>query len=300
MPEVSVVIPAYNAEGTIGETLESVLAQTFDDFEVLVIDDGSTDGTYDVSAATSDDRVRVLSGVNGGVARARNRGLEASAGQLVAFLDADDLWKPTKLARQVEVLASHEDIGVCFPAAVRIDADGKRLRAMPTCVYPDYCEALLLYSMIVPASCSSVMLRRGLALELGGFDPALSQAADWDFSLRLSRIAAFAAIEEELVMYRTHAGQMSNDIRLLERDTFAVLHKFFADPASQPYLPLRSRVYSNHWMICSGSYLHAGQVGASLRCLMRGLRAYPPNVRRPLGLPWRWMSRLGRTKVSPV
>ena len=294
------VIPAYNAEETIGETLASVLSQTFTDFEVLVIDDGSTDATVDVVGDADDNRVRVLSVSNGGVSRARNHGIEAATGQYVALLDADDLWQPAKLERQVEVLASRAGVGMCFTAAVRVNARGTRLGAMPVRDYPDYCEGLLLYSMIVPAADSNAILRRELALELGGFDPAFSQTADWDFFLRLSRITRFAAIPEELVLYRTFAGNMSSDIGLLERDTFAVLDKFFGDPTSQPYLHLRQRVYSNHWMICSGSYLHAGKLGSSLRCLVRGLRAYPRNVRRPLGLPSRWMARLSKGSVSPV
>lgn len=294
MCEVSVVIPAYNAERTLADTLSSVLEQTFEDFEVLVIDDGSTDRTGELARNTGDPRVRVVTVANGGVARARNRGIGASRGELIAFLDADDLWRSRKLERQVAFLHGRPDVGVCFTAAVRVDADTQPIGLMPAREYADYCAALLLTSAGAACACSSGIVRRALALDVGGFDPSLSQSADWDFWLRLSRITRSAPVSDVLVLYRSYPGNMSSDIALLERDTFAVLDKFFADPASGPYTHLRAPVYSNHWLICSGSYLHNAQLAASVRCLARGLVADPTNISRPLGAPWRWLSRLVR------
>jgi hypothetical protein len=138
------------------------------------------------------------------------------------------------------------------------------------------------------------MVRREIAVDIGGFDARFSQCADWDYFLRASLVAAVAPLNEPLVLYRTAAGNMSSDIRLLERDTFAVLDKTFSDPGFARYAPIRRRVYSNHWMICSGSYLHAGQFGPAVRCLGRALEADPTNVARPLGIPSRWIAR--RTK----
>jgi glycosyltransferase involved in cell wall biosynthesis len=299
IPDVSVVIPAYNAERTLGETLASALAQTLDDLEVIVIDDGSTDATAAIAQNVTDKRVRVLSVPNGGVARARNRGMHEARGRFVAFLDADDIWRPLKLERQVSLLHAQPEVGMCFTAAFRVDADTRIIASMAVREYRDYCEALLLHSMV--AGCvSSGVVRRALALDVGGFDPTFSQSADWDFWLRLSRVTEFTPVPEPLVLYRSCPGNMSSDVALLERDTFAVLDKFFADQMAEPYLPLRSRTYSNHWMTCSGSYLHAGEIRASLRCLRRGLGAYPANIRRPLGLPRRWMTRRTTTPVGPA
>ena len=291
MPQVSVVIPAYNAAATLRQTLATVAEQTHADLEIVVVDDGSTDDTASLARDAGDERLRVISVSNGGVARARNHGIEEARGDFVAFLDADDLWRPAKLERQVEVLAAHPDVGMCFAGAERIDEHERTVEVIPAYEYADWCEALLLYSVVVSGSCSSGMVRRELALEAGGFDPAFSQTADWDFWLRLSRITRFAPVSEPLVMYRTHAGNMSSNIALLERDTFAVLDRFFADPASAPYASLRRQAYCNHWMICSGSYLHAGQIASSARCLVKGLRAYPPGITQPLGMPRRWIRR---------
>ena len=298
MPEVSVVIPAYNAERTLAATLRSVIDQSLSDFEVIVVDDGSTDHTKDVALEPRDDRIRVLSVPNGGVSRARNHGIASAASDLVAFLDADDIWLRAKLARQVEVMRRKPNIGMCFVGAMRVDDRLEPIGPLPANDYPDFCDALLLYSVVVSGTCSSGLVRRQLALDIGGFDPAFSQTADWDFWIRLSQATDFAPIADTLVLHRAHAGSMSSDIRLLERDTFAVLDKFFGGANSAPYGHMRSRIYSNHWMICSGSYVHAGRRADAIRCLVTGIRTYPPNVTRPLGFPWRWIQR--RVTASPV
>ena len=295
MPEVSVVIPAYNAEPTLSETLASVCAQTFSDIEVIVIDDGSTDGTAALVRGWQDPRVRVVSVPQGGVARARNTGIELSTGAFVAFIDADDMWLPAKLERQLEAIRAPGDHGMCVTAAIRVDARGAELAPIPVVQTDDYCKALLLDSMV--AGClSSGLVRRSAIERSGAFNPALSQCADWDLWLRLSRVTTFAVVPGELVLYRVHANNMSADISLLERDTFGVLDAFFSDVASTPYRRLRRRVYSNHRLICSGSYLHAGRFVDAVRCLIVGLATYPPNIGRVLArAPW----RMRRTTQAP-
>jgi len=293
VPEVSIVVPAHNAGRTLAQTLASVRAQTVADYEVIVVDDGSTDDTAQVAGEAQDSRVSVVSTANGGVARARNHGIARATGSFVAFLDADDLWRPTKLADQLARLAADPSAGVCVTAATRIDDSSREIGLMRLEDTRDTCAALLLRSMV--AGCvSSGVVRRSLLEAVGGFDPAFSQCADWDLWLRLSRQTRFSLIDEDLVLYRTHCGNMSSNISLLERDTFAVLDKFFACEASGPYLPLRRRAYSNHWLICSGSYLHAREAGNSVRCLANALREDPSNLGHLAGLPRRWCARLTR------
>ena len=294
MPEVTVVIPAYNAERFIAETLRSVQAQTFRDFKVLVVDDGSTDRTAHIVDAFGPP-IRRLHQKNGGVSRARNAGSAATSGRFIAFLDADDLWDPPKLERQVELLRSRPDVGFCYAGIRRIGADGGVRQVELAREYEDLCRELLLNSCVVASSSSSIMVRRDVLQRAGGYDPALSQCADWDFLIRLSLLARGAALPEALVSYRTFAGNMSSDVSRLERDTFAVLTKFFSGPDGRRYADIQRRCYSNHWMILSGSYLHAGRLGQSMRALAKGLRLAPANLKRPLGLPLRWMARgLGR------
>lgn len=286
MPVVSVVIPAYNAERTLGSTLESALGQTLDDVEVIVVDDGSTDTTAALASGIGHP-VRCISIPNGGVSNARNVGIEAALGRYVAFLDADDQWEAEKLERQAALLDADPDIGGSYTGIQRVDDDQRTIGTAPAAPYPDLCRALLLYSGVV--NMSSSMVRRSLAPL---FDRRFSQCADWDYFLRLSRLTRVVPIPDLLVRYRSSPGRMSSDIGLLERDTFAVLDSFFAGPLGERYRHMHRRIYSNHWMILSGSYLHAGNPASSLRCLATGLTLYPPNARRPIGAPFRWARRL--------
>ena len=114
MPTVSVVIPAYNPERTILETVESVLHQTFSDFELIVINDGSTDRTLDLLQTVQDSRLKIFSYSNGGLALARNRGISHAQGAYISFIDADDLWTIDKLELQLEALKQHPDMGVAY------------------------------------------------------------------------------------------------------------------------------------------------------------------------------------------
>jgi hypothetical protein len=114
--------------------------------------------------------------------------------------------------------------------------------------------------------------------------------------LRMSMITSFLPLHEELVLYRSVPGTMSSDPELLERDTFAMLDKFYAEPWSAPYSAIRRRVYANHWMVCAGTYLHARRVGESLRCVRSGLRSDPRTIGRPLSLPFRWARRALRRR----
>jgi hypothetical protein len=288
MPEVTVVIPAYNAERFIAETLGSVQSQTFRDLEVLVVDDGSTDRTAGIVDSFGPP-VRRLHQQNGGVSRARNAGSAAASGRFIALLDADDLWDPPKLERQVALLRARPEVGFCYTGLRRVDAAGRVRTVQLARDHPDLCRTLLLESCVI--AISSVVVRRELMVTSGGFDPAFSQCADWDLWMRLSLRAPSAAVAEPLMRYRTFEGNMSSDVAHLERDTFAVLDKFFSGPDGWRYADIQRRCYSNHWMILSGSYLHAGRVGGSFRALANGLRLEPANVSRPLGLPLRWMAR---------
>jgi glycosyltransferase involved in cell wall biosynthesis len=292
--EVSVVIPAYNAARTIGKTVDTVLAQTFPDFELIVVDDGSKDDTADIVEAVGDSRVTCVRTQNGGVSVARNRGLERASGRYVAFLDADDAWKPAKLERQHAAMKANPDVGVSFPATVVVDDDLRPTAAHEAVHRDDYTAALLLEGNIIAGSASSVMARASLFDEVGGFDPSLSLCADWDMWLRLSAAASFVPIDEPLALYRSIPGTMSSDPAVLERDTFAMFDKFFASPASARYDGIRRRAYGNQWMVCAGSYLHTRDVRDALRCAVAGLRSDPRTMSRLVSFPARWADRARR------
>ena len=271
-----------------------MLAQSFVDLELLVIDDGSQDDTADVVGARDDPRLNVISTENRGVSTARNRGLELAAGPYVAFLDADDAWQPTKLERQYHAMSDMPAVGMCFASAQMVDDDLRPIGMDWAVDRADYSEALLLEGNIVAGGGSSVLARTSVINRAGRFDPRLSQCADWDMWLRMSAITGFTPLYEPLVLYRSVPGTMSSDPELLERDTFALLDKFYASPASAAYHGVRKRAYANHWMVCAGSYLHAGRLQDSLRCVAAGLRSDPRTVSRLMSFPVRWANRAQR------
>ena len=208
-PHVTVVIPVYQGESRIGRTLERLRAQTFTDFEVVVVNDGSTDGTSEVvrHAALADPRIRLIEQPNGGIASARNCGVEAARGGALAFLDDDDLWHREKLACQVARLdTSHAAVVSCYSALV--DHDGRllgwRLGGTPEGnVYREMLE----WDMV---SGGSVALVARAAIEAaGGFDVSLPDRADWDLWIRLARQHAFTCVPRTLVGYTRRAGSVS-------------------------------------------------------------------------------------------
>jgi len=292
--QISVIIPAYNASRTVGAAVDSVLAQTFPDFEVLVIDDGSQDDTAEVVRARDDPRVQCVRTQNGGVSVARNRALEHAAGPYVAFLDADDAWLPTKLERQHAAMTEKPGVGVCFSSAQLVDDDLRPVGIDWAVARADYTEAILLEGNVVRAGGTSVLARTSMVHEAGGFDPRLSQCADWDLWLRMSLFTSFLPLHEPLVEYRIVGGTMSSDPELLERDTFTMLDKFFASSASPAYNHLRKRAYANRSMVCAGTYLHAGRLRDSMRCVVAALRSDPRTVGRLVSFPVRWADRARR------
>lgn len=208
-PRVSVVTAARNMEKYISGTIGSVLGQTLTDFESIVIDDGSNDGTAAIVRSTGDPRVRLICVTNGGVSAARNRGLEACRAPLVVFLDADDLLVPDALERLVATMATHPDHVACFGHHVRIREDGGPLgsaapfafKQLPT---SDTLRHLLCRNFIVNGG--ALCIRTAAARSVGGYDPALRFAEDWEFWCRLAALGDFVLLRDFVVVqYRVRA-----------------------------------------------------------------------------------------------
>jgi hypothetical protein len=193
-------------------------------------------------------------------------------------------------------MVARPSVGLCFTSAEVLNGGFRRIGEDSALSFPDYTEALLTAGNIVPGGGSSAMVRRSVLDAVGYFDPKLSQCADWDLWLRVSVASDVAGIDEMQVRYRPTPGSMSSDPVLLERDTFALLDKFFASPESTPYLSRRRRVYATQWMVCAGTYLHAGRLRDSLRCVRRGVVTDPSSLARPLLLPVRVGSRVWRSR----
>jgi glycosyltransferase involved in cell wall biosynthesis len=220
MPEdslVSIVIPVYNGERFIGPTLASALAQTYHHIEVVVVDDGSTDRTAFLveTAAARDGRIRYLKTQNSGAAAARNFGISEARGKLIAPLDADDLWHPEKIARQVEVMqASSAEVGLVYCWSIGIDENDFILPAAKTNSTAQGRVTAELAERNFLANSSSPLMKRCYFDEVGGYDISLvpSGAVDLKLYLALSDVCEFAVVPEYFVGYRTWTGGMSRDV----------------------------------------------------------------------------------------
>ena len=220
MPHVSVVIPLFDTERYIGAAIESVLAQTFADFELIVIDDGSRDLGPAIARSFGDARVRVVTQTNRGLAGARNSGIRESRGDLVALLDADDRYTPEKLARHVAQLAAHPDLGVSFSASRLIDADGHPLGLVQRPQRPAF-GAPEIFCRNPVGNGSAPVIRRSALDAIAFPHPSQAYTCWFDESFRQSediecwlRIAAttpwrFGYVDAELTEYRITRGGLS-------------------------------------------------------------------------------------------
>lgn len=247
---ISVVIPAFNAEPFLRDAIESVLRQSYSPIDCIVVDDGSSDGTSS-AVAQYGGRVRLISQQNQGVARARNRGAAEGIGELLAFLDADDVWLPERLATQARALRGTA-AGAVLCAATEVDRYlrpivDRRLAPRPSR------ETMLLQRGALVSCSSNMLIKRSTFDELGGFHHALSVSADWDFLLRLLEAGPLEYVDEPLVLYRRHGGNMSTDIATMARDMSMAYREAFA---RQPDLaPIRRQAYGRlHWMLAGSSY----------------------------------------------
>jgi glycosyltransferase involved in cell wall biosynthesis len=207
MPTVTVVIPVYNGEGYICEALESVFAQTFCDYEVLCINDGSTDRSAALLMSYGE-RVRVVHQENAGQSAARNAGVALARGEYIAFLDQDDRWYPSKLAQEVAVLAAASDVVLVHCNYDQVDAEGRMLQAGAGLVERASALAsplglLIGEALILP---SAMCVRRNTFQRVGGFDAELRGFEDFDLVARLKPQGRFVLLHESGMAHRLHEG----------------------------------------------------------------------------------------------
>ena len=296
MPEVSVIIPTYNSARYLVEAVDSVLAQSYKEFEILVIDDGSTDETPAVMKKYGPP-VRYIRQKNGGVSAARNKGIEESTGLYVAFLDADDTWLPNKLERQISELRAHQNYRFCYSDFIPVTSDLEPLEVDRLDPQGTALEDLLLRGNVVGSICT-VLCDRALFDVVGGFDLSLSQCADWDMWVRLARVTDFLYLDDRLVTYRKHDTNMSGNPELLELDSILVLEKGFANGDLPQTISNRRRAaFARNYMVLAGTYFHSRRYTEFLRCAARAVSMDFRQVNRLLTYPIRRVSRqLNRTK----
>ena len=287
-PLVSVVVPAYNCAPFIGETVSSVYQQTYRNWEVIVIDDGSTDETKGALAPHMG-RIRYVHQQNRGTAAARNEGVRHARGELIAFLDHDDVWLPEKLDFQVRVMGKSSDCGLVFTDGKMFTADGIRresalsgrldqwIDAHPTedlfVVAGNILRNLLFCNEIVSAS--SVMVRRECLERVGGFDEGIAIADDHDLWLRIARQYTVALIRRCLYMWRWHDGSQSGPIRDRMQGwteaSLVVQEKHLPHAPPDVRRPLRAQMAKQYWE-CARFYFDRNQFRQSRKMLIGCIR----------------------------
>jgi len=289
-PRVSVVIPSYNCARFLRETLESVFAQTCPDVEIIVVDDGSTDGSKELLERFAD-RVRVIHQENQGVSAARNRGIRESRGEFVAFLDADDLWHPEKLEQQLRLFANPA-VGLVHCAVEYMDEQNRPLGTNFTGRRGRVLKAIaLLQGTVVLAGGSTAVVRREAFDKVGFFDREMSTAADWDMWRRIACAYEIDVVREPLMRYRLRPGSMHRNVDLFANDILHGFASLFADPAAAEVHHLKRRAYGTLYLMLSGSYLHAGRWRQCLSYGARALLTWPFTATYVLALPMRRVHR---------
>lgn len=285
-PRVSVIVPCFNAEDYVGQALDSALAQTHGNIEIIVVDDGSTDSTPEILAGYAD-RVRVLRQQNSGSAAARNRGIDAATGELVAFLDADDFWFPEKLQMQVSHLVSCSDCAVVYCGWLTLSAGPDGRFPQPVRPAPNVGDDRIdpersgwLYHLLLQESVvhtSTAVFRRDVIESVGRFDESLRRGQDLDYWLRTSRVTQIHKLSAVLSVYRLHADSITRQpnpvnyrARVIEK---ALATWGLADPAGR-MLDARvvRRVLKQSWRGHGYQHLKRGSADQALRSFSKALR----------------------------
>lgn len=281
MPQISVVIPTFNRAALIGETIDSVLAQTFQDFEIIVVDDGSTDNTATV-IANYGSSVKYLYQENAGQAAARNAGIRAAQGQYVALLDSDDLWLPLKLERQVSCLLSSGGCSWVYCDADRFVGHGEgavgRRHRSSRAGGGWIAQQLLLESSIASPT---PVVHRSVFAQVGLFEESklLRNREDWDMWLRIAAQYPVAYVPIVLARYRIHSARatQAESPWTVHQSKLAVIERAVAF-APDVYGPVRSRALAAQHLETGNRLAAQGRLPAARRMFWQAIRWWPPTL----------------------
>jgi glycosyltransferase involved in cell wall biosynthesis len=280
-PTVSIITPTFNRLRYIVDTVRSVQAQTFEDWELVVVDDGSTDQTVATLEALGDSRIRCISIPHSGyLALVRNLGVRQSRGTYVAFQDSDDLWLPHKLALQLERLRERPERRWSYTSFRLIDAGGApypttdphfgRVRARSDGLP----RRLLAHEEIITTS--TILVERSLFDEVGGFNDQLRRAAEFDLAVRLSRRSPAGVVEEPVVLLRRHAGSASTNRAWVYESLARTFERYVREAPDEETRAICRRQLARHSLDLADARLRDGDVTDALRALGTAIRARAP------------------------
>jgi glycosyltransferase involved in cell wall biosynthesis len=252
-PMVSVIVPTYNREKYIKQAIDSILQQTFTDFELIVVDDGSTDQTAELVQQIPDDRIRYVYRENGGTSEAVNTGISHIRGEYFTKLDSDDLWEDTLLEDLVSSLESNPQVGAVYARAQYIDEAGNKLdrfRGWPMAFPENPFKSFLFYDTSVTIT---TLIRRSAMDEVGIFDGSNICSEDWDYIIRVAKITKVIYLDKVLGYVRSHSSNKTGgDPKYLYERTWGrvrILDKFFGEPdLPQEIVDFKSDAYDNFYL----------------------------------------------------
>lgn len=274
---VSVIIPAYKAAQYIAETLRSVQAQTHENWEIWVIDDGSPDdlGAIVQTFCAQDPRIHYHRQANAGVSKARNQGYQLAKGEYLAFLDADDVWLPDNLSTKLERFGQDPDFGLVHSDAAVIDQDSKPTGEIKSGKEGHILNDLLRWEETCIPAPSSILVKREVVERVGGFEPSLSNAADFEFFFRVAKQYKIGRVPKVTWQYRVHGNNMHQNMDLMERDELrsydlATQYNLFESEA------FRRECYANMYLILAASWWgHQRRWGKTLYYVFKAIATRP-------------------------
>ncbi|SRR5690554_6500503 len=285
-PLVSIVIPTFNRADFIKEALDSVFAQTYPNFEVLVVDDGSTDDTRKVLDAYSQDpRLRYFYQENQGQSVARNYGISEAQGEFICFLDSDNRWLPNKLDISVRALTENPGVSVVYGDIITINEKGEQISTYNMRRHSGHIVAHLFGRNFV--SMNTTMSRRECFSEMGAFDPEQRGAEDYELWLRFSVRYRFLYIPEFLAEYRVMENQLSSDKSLRFRSNQEIMESFVRRFPQALTLAEQKEGWCRYHLSKGGYHASVGDLSKAAREYWRALRYRPMNK-----APWRAVAKL--------
>jgi len=289
--KISVIIPNFNYGRFIGEAIESVLVQTYQPIEIIVIDDGSTDDSVKIVESFGK-KVKLIKQENGGVGKARNTGVKNSKGDFLAFLDADDRWLPQKIERQMEHFRLDPDIGLITTAMSEFDKNGN-ITSQFTEGKNGWCakDMLLMFPVVIGPG-STALLKRRVIEQVGGFDEnkQMYPSEDWEFCYRVAQKFKVYVVSEVLVEYRNHGGNGHLKVPHFERGMLLAFEKTFLY-ASPDIQKLKNQAYGNLHKILAGSYFQAGDYTQFIKHSIKSFQMSPENIFYFVKFPFRRLKK---------
>lgn len=276
-PLVSIIVPAYNASRFIEATIRSVQEQSYTNWELIIVNDGSKDQTEElVKPFLIDKRIQLLSQKNSGVCIARNNGLKNAKGEFIALLDADDLMLPENLNAKIERLNANPNADWIYSNLILIDENGNSAGPDTNGKGENVLENLLLWNgEVIPGPCSNLVFRRKIIDNGIQFDPKFSTAADQDFCMQLAGNYQSVFLSETFAAYRILPNSMSRNIAVMEKDHLAVYEKA-ADNNLFHSNRFRRKCFSNVYLILAGSWWVNGKNKMrGLQFMLKAVLIYP-------------------------